>query len=53
MFRNPLLDDYAAKGRWIGTYDVPLNVNGNVETPEFKIPHRSAHRIRDYVEQAA
>jgi hypothetical protein len=51
LFRNTLLDDYAAKGRWVGTYDVPLNVNGNVETPEFKIPHRSPHRIKDYVEQ--
>ena len=51
LFRNPLLDHYAAQGRWVGTYDVPLNVNGNVETPEFKTPHRSAHRIRDYVSQ--
>lgn len=51
LFRNPLLDHYAGEGRWIGTYDVPLNVNGNVETPEFKIPHRSPHRIRDYVRQ--
>ena len=51
LFRNPLLDHYAAQGRWIGTYDVPLNVNGNVETPEFKTPHRSAHRIRDYIRQ--
>jgi len=51
LFRNPLYDAYAAEGRWIGTYDVPLNVNGNVETPEFKLPERSAHRIRDYVRQ--
>ena len=51
LFRNPLLDHFAAQGRWVGTYDVPLNVNGNVETPEFKTPHRSAHRIRNYVSQ--
>ena len=51
LFRNPLLDHYAQEGRWIGTYDVPLNVNGNVETPEFKIPHRSPDRIHDYVTQ--
>ncbi len=51
LFRNPLLDHYAEVGRWIGTYDVPLNVNGNVETPEFKIPHRSPQRIQDYVTQ--
>ncbi|MCA9448093.1 MAG: hypothetical protein KC931_13330, partial [Candidatus Omnitrophica bacterium] len=51
LFRNPLLDHYADQGRWIGTYDVPLNVNGNVETPEFKIPHRSPDRIKDYVIQ--
>ena len=51
LFRNPLLDHYTAQGRWVGTYDVPLNVNGNVETPEFKTPYRSAHRIRNYVRQ--
>ncbi len=51
LFRNPLFDHYAEQGRWIGTYDVPLNANGRVETPEFKIPMRSAHRIRDFVGQ--
>ncbi|MDP6506579.1 MAG: hypothetical protein QF886_23340, partial [Planctomycetota bacterium] len=51
LFRNPLFDHYAEQERWIGTYDVPLNANGRVETPEFKIPMRSAHRIRDFVRQ--
>jgi hypothetical protein len=51
LFRDPLLEKYAQEGRWVGTYDVPLNVNGNVETPEFMTPHRSAHRINDYVTQ--
>lgn len=51
LFANPLLEHYAAQGRWIGTYDVPLNANSKVETPAFKLPHRSAHRIRDFVAQ--
>ena len=51
LFSNPLFDHYAEQGRWFGTYDVPLNANGRVETPEFKIPMRSAHRIRDFVRQ--
>jgi len=32
---------------------VPINVNGDVATPEFKLPESSAHRIRDYVRQLA
>ena len=51
LFRNPLLDEYAAGDRWIASYDVPLNVNGDVATPEFKLPHSSAHRIKDYLRQ--
>lgn len=51
LFANPLLDHCAARGRWIASYDVPLGANGRVDTPEFKVPHRSAHRIRDYVGQ--
>lgn len=46
---NPLLDHYAAEGRWIASYDVPIGANGKVDTPEFKVPHRSAHRVRDYL----
>ena len=48
---NPLLDYHASQGRWIASYDVPVNANGRVETPEFKVPQSSAHRIRDYVGQ--
>ncbi|MBM3264488.1 MAG: hypothetical protein FJY97_13820 [candidate division Zixibacteria bacterium] len=48
---NPLLDYEAARGRWIASYDIPISANGRVDTPEFKVPHRSAHRIRDYVGQ--
>ena len=48
---NPLLDYHASQGRWIASYDVPINANGRVETPEFKVPQSSAHRIRDYVGQ--
>jgi hypothetical protein len=50
LYANPLLDSYAAEGRWVGSYDVPLNANGKVETPEFKLPHRSPHRIRFFVQ---
>ena len=53
LFRNPLLDQYAAEERWIGSYDVPLTANARVETPEFMVPESSAHRVRDYVEQLA
>lgn len=48
---NPLYDHCAAEGRWIASYDVPIGANGAVDTPEFKVPQRSAHRIRDYVGQ--
>lgn len=48
---NPLLDHYAAEGRWIASYDVPIAANGRVDTPEFKVPQRSAHRLRDYIGQ--
>ncbi|MFA6471790.1 MAG: glycoside hydrolase family 20 zincin-like fold domain-containing protein [Candidatus Latescibacterota bacterium] len=51
LFIDPLFDRYASEGRWIATYDVPLNANGKVDTPEFKVPQSSAHRIRDYVRQ--
>lgn len=48
---NPLFDHYAAEGRWIANYDVPLGAYGRVDTPEFKVPCSSAHRIRDFVSQ--
>ena len=48
---NPLLDYHASQGRWIASYDVPITANGRVETPEFKVPQSSPHRIRDYVGQ--
>lgn len=51
LIANPLLDRAAAEGRWIASYDVPIGAYGHVDTPEFKIPERSAHRIRDHVEQ--
>ena len=51
LFRNPMLDDYAAEGRWIASYDVPLTANARVDTPEFMVPESSAHRVRDYVRQ--
>ena len=51
LMANPLLDRYAAEGRWIASYDVPIAANGRVDTPEFKVPQRSAHRVRDYVGQ--
>jgi hypothetical protein len=51
LFRSPLLDSAAAEGRWLGSYDVPLTANGRVETPMFKLPHRSAHRVRNFVLQ--
>ncbi|MDP2983967.1 MAG: glycoside hydrolase family 20 zincin-like fold domain-containing protein [Candidatus Latescibacter sp.] len=51
LFADPLFDRYAAEGRWVATYDVPLIANGKVDTPEFKVPQSSAHRIRDYVRQ--
>lgn len=51
LFRNPLLDSYAAQGRWVANYDVPITANGRVETPEFMVPQSSAHRVRDYIRQ--
>ncbi len=51
LFANPLFDSHAAAGRWIATYDVPLTANGNVDTPEFKVPQSSPHRIRHYLRQ--
>ena len=51
LLANPLLDHYAAQGRWIASYDVPIGAYGMVDTPEFKVPNRSAHRIKDYVGQ--
>lgn len=51
LMANPLLDRYAVEGRWIASYDVPIAANGRVDTPEFKVPQRSAHRMRDYIGQ--
>tara|TARA_B100001250_G_scaffold154086_2_gene132447 strand:- start:1340 stop:3310 length:1971 start_codon:yes stop_codon:yes gene_type:complete len=51
LFANPLYDNYASKGRWIASYDVPIGVNGDVDTPEFKLPEKSAHRVQNYVKQ--
>ncbi len=51
LFRNAMLDEYAAEGRWIASYDVPLTANARVDTPEFMVPESSAHRVRDYVRQ--
>lgn len=49
LMTNPLLDHLASQGRWLVSYDVPLTVNACVDTPEFKLPESSAHRVRDYV----
>ena len=51
LFRTPLFDEYAAKGTWMASYDVPITANGAVETPEFKVPESSAYRVRDFVQQ--
>jgi hypothetical protein len=51
LYVNALLDSYAAEGRWIATYDVPLGAYGRVDTPEYKVPCSSAHRIKDYLNQ--
>ncbi len=48
---NPLFDHYAAEGRWIASYDVPLGAYGRVDTPEYMIPSSSAHRIRNFIDQ--
>ncbi|MSS72421.1 MAG: hypothetical protein EXS64_13155 [Candidatus Latescibacteria bacterium] len=53
LFVLPLFDHHAAQGRWIASYDVPVTANARVDTPEFKVPERSAHRVRDYVSQLA
>ena len=50
-FTNERIDSLAAKGLWAATYDVPITANGKVETPEFKLPFSSPHRIRDFLEQ--
>ncbi len=47
----PLFDYYAAEGRWVATYDVPLGAYGRVDTPEFMVPCSSAHRIKNFVSQ--
>ena len=51
LYVNTLFDRYASEGRWVANYDVPLGSYGRVDTPEFKIPCSSAHRIRDFVSQ--
>lgn len=51
LLANPLYAEYAARGRWIASYDVPIGANGKVDTPEFKLPERSAPRVRDFVGQ--
>lgn len=53
LFRYPLLDHYAAQGRWVASYDVPIGANARVDTPEFKLPQTSVHRVRDYLAQLA
>ena len=53
LMANPMIDQSAAEGRWVASYDVPIGAFGRVDTPEFKLPERSAHRIRDYVSQLA
>jgi len=51
LFRYPLLDHYAAEGRWVASYDVPIGANARVDTPEYKLPQTSVHRVRDYLAQ--
>ncbi len=51
LLRNPVLDHYAAQGRWIASYDVPITANARVDTPEFMVPESSAHRVREYLRQ--
>ena len=48
---NPLFDYYATQGRWIASYDVPLGAYGRVDTPGYKVPSSTAHRIKDFVSQ--
>ena len=49
LYVNPLFDHYALQGWWIASYDVPLGAYGRVDTPEFKVPCSSAHRIKDHI----
>jgi len=49
LYVNPVFDSYASEGRWIASYDVPLGAYGRVDTPEYKVPCSSAHRIRDFI----
>ena len=49
IYVDALFDSYADDGYWVASYDVPLGAYGRVDTPEFKVPCSSAHRIRDYV----
>ena len=51
LFVNQLFDDFASKGGWVASYDVPFTVNGAVESPEFKLPETSAHRVKDFTRQ--
>lgn len=51
LVRNPLYDHYAAQGRRILTVDIPVTANGRLETPEMKLPQRSAHRIRHFMKE--
>ena len=53
IFVNEVMDAFAAKGGWAATWDAPISSNGKVEAPEFKTPHCSAERIRDFVAQMA
>lgn len=53
VFVNEAMDAFAAKGGWVATWDAPISSNGKVETPEFKTPHCSAERIRNFVSQMA
>jgi len=50
IYRNTLFDHYAGEGRWIASYDVPLGAYGRVDTPEFKVPCSSPHRIHDFLQ---
>ncbi len=53
LIRSPLFDSYADEGRWISSYDAPVSANGLVETPEFKVPQSSPHRMRAFVRHMA
>ena len=49
LLANPLWDQYAAEGRWVASYDAPISANGKVDTPDFKLPQRSAPRVLDFL----